>query len=807
MKKIILLLIGLILSVMVSPADYLCTFKLANFEQVSETQFEFDLQLHNKGTQAFGLDAAQTKILLNADMFRGLSPNGARSLTCVSSDLKGDYGGDGVNPPTLAQMMTVTLNNGFLVFVTTELPFVWPKIDVVQPGSYVKLARIKVLFSTGAGPASQWRNQPFAEVEHGVMFDPLAGHHTVTRVNVYDATSEPGVVYKDTEPTSGTPDYSVVPMAAVENLPAQEVLASACFSGIGDHSLASLWNSSTSSTIAGYHQVPSASQRVLIKGNCAVSENWSHSAQLQIARDATLTVKDRLAVPALKVSPNGRLVVEPTKALVVSDAIVNDGTLVIQSSESGTGVYIAPPTTSGAGELEVQQYLTGANDGEVPRGRMWYIAPPLTGATSAVVDAAGMTKLWYYNEPANGYTEITDNATILNSGTGYVVRLATTSTVKFTGTTPVTNAVTIPLSYTSGNSKRGYTLVGNPYTSYLDWTSVETSADVLPTIWIRSFSGRSMGFDTYNRALNLGVSNNGNRVSRYIAPMQAFWVEATAAASITMKPEHRTEKDLVYSDNRLKVKSMPAENLESQKSISMPAENQGSQKTISMPADSLQYVKIKLTGSKGSDETILAFTSEASDAIERLDSKKMRDSEAPIEIFSMVQDIPVAINSMTSRELNKHYPLQVQSREAGELVVTIDDVQLADTQEQVYLYDAARGTELNLNTEGSATIYWEAADESDRLSIIFKTRDQTTDITTSNQADWSVRSIAKGKLRTMGEAGSSAQVSLYSLSGIQLETRELKTPGTITHTLPSGYYIVTIVTDAGKITTQKLNIY
>lgn len=781
MRKLTLLIIGLSLSVVLYSADYSCTFKLANFEQVSETQFEFDLQLHNKGTLPFGLDAAQTKILLNADIFRGLSPNGARALTCISTDLKGDYGGDGMNTPTIAQMMSVTLNNGFLVFVTNELPFVWPKIDVIQPGSYLKLARIKVLFTTGSGPASLWRNQPFAEVEHGVMFDPLAGQHTVTRVNVFDATSEPGVVYKDTEPTSGSPDYSVMPMDPVGNLPAQEVLASACFSGTGDHTSTGLWNSSTSSAISGYNQFPSASQRVLIKGNCTVSESWSHSAQLKITRDAILTVKERLAAPALKISSNGRLVVEPTKSLVVSDAVENDGTIVIQSTETGTGVYMAPATTSGTGKLEVQQYLTGTNNGEVPRGRMWYIAPPLAGTTSAVVDAAGMTRLWYYSEPANAYTEITDNSTVMEPGKGYVVRLATNSTLKFIGSTPVINAVTIPLSYTSDNSKRGFTLVGNPYTSYLDWAMVETSSEVLPTIWLRSFSGTSMGFDTYNRALNLGVSNNGNRVSNYLAPMQAFWIETSAAASVTMKPEHRTEKDLVYTDNRLKAKSMHA--------------------------DSLQYIKIEITGSKGSDETILAFTREASDAIERLDSKKMRDSEAQVELFSMVNNIPLAINCLESRQYDKQYPLQVQCRESGELLVSIDNLRLTDSQEKIYLYDSARGTFFDLTEDQTASIYWENTDAPDRLSIVFKTSDQITDVADDNRSVWKVTPMSKGKLHVMGEDGSSAKLTLYTLSGIILETTDFKGPGIISHSLPAGCYLVTILTNGGKHTTQKLYIF
>lgn len=777
MKKqfLFILMVGMAINSMAS--DFLCTFKLANFEQINETQFEFDLQLHNRGTNAFGLDAAQTKILLNADMFRGLSPNGARALTCVSTDLKGDYGGDGINPPTLAQMMTVTLNNGFLVFVTTELPFVWPKIDLIQPNSYLKLARIRVLFTTGVGPVSLWKNQPFAEVEHGVMFDPLAGQHTVTRVNVYDATSEPGVVYKDTETTSGTPNYSVVPMDPVENLPVQEKLASFCFAGTGNRSNSALWNNSTSSSIAGYRQLPATNQRAIISGDCSVTDEWSHNSLLSLAKGAHLRVKNTTTLDSLKVNETASVLIEETKALVINDLLVNDGQLVVQSSTTGTGVFIAPQSLSGTGKVEVQQYLSGGNNGIIPTGRSWYVSSPLTGSTSSVFDAAGISRLWSYNELDNDFTEITDNTTSLTAGSGYKIQAESFTVLKFSEGSLTTGVVSVPLTYTASNSKKGFNLVGNPYTAYLNWHAMNADGGVSPTFWIRGASG----YDTYNRSLKMGVSSNRHHVSQFIAPMQAFWVETTATSQLTFRPEYRSQKDTVSSDNQLKAKATDQNEVE--------------------------FIMLKLAGSLGVDESIIAFSDSADNGLDKFDSKKMRENDVPIELYSDLEGVSLAINTFKNKQLNTLYPLHIKSTIAGTLHVSLGVSQLKDANDQVFIYDSQSGSAFNISDESMYSFYWAPEDASDRIGILIKNSDFSTELQHNALDHIKIRSIGIGKIQLSGLVSEKVKMNIYSLTGVQLFENECSTISVINHGLVSGYYIVALKSTNGNETFSKLFIY
>src|ERR1035437_4558247 len=253
-------------------AVYSSNFKLTNFKQVDETSFTFDLELHNTGDVAFGVDAAQCKIVYNQSIYGAESANivQVRAVSPLSTDLVGWYGGDGVNAPTLlSQRMTVTGNSGFIVFVINALPNVdFSEIDLFLPGGYKKLATIKVFFTTGLGP--NIRNHPFEEVLHSLSLDANLINHTVNRVNVYDAVSTPGTVYK----RGLIPDFTQMPQPTIENLPsssANRLLSKYCFSGVGDYADVTRWNNATSTDITGYHVAPSGTSNVIIDGDGTIS--------------------------------------------------------------------------------------------------------------------------------------------------------------------------------------------------------------------------------------------------------------------------------------------------------------------------------------------------------------------------------------------------------------------------------------------------------------------------------------------------------------------------------------------------------
>lgn len=501
----------------------------------------------------------------------------------------------------------------------------------------------------------------------------------------------------------------------------------------------------------------------------------------------SLTVNTRLTCASLEVDAGSTLTVSAGKQLTVSTALTNNGTLNLLSDATGTATILTPSTLSGSGSYNVQQYLTGAlNSGTgFPNGRFWYVATPVSGVKSDVFDAAtDANKLWYYTESAHGYTEITDNTTDLAVGTGYVARLgAANNTVNFSGTGLYTGDKTINLTYNSGNAKSGFNLIGNPYPSFLDWNAVTLTADVMPTIWIRSFSGSAMGFDTYNSATGAGVSSNGNNVTRYIAPMQAFWVEVNASSTISVTNAMRYTQDQTTNGNKLKA----------------PSVNTTAQ----------QLLRLQVTNGANSDEAIIAFNANALDAYDRYDSHKMLNDEVSIpEIYTYAGDHQLAINCMNSMILNKEYALGFSTAETNTFEIKATEINNFDTGTKAILKDKLLNQETEL-TVGTAYFFAsDAATGSDRFSIIFRAAGDVTGVDADKEQNILVYRNGNDRITVVCNAvlDNSSSVSVYNAVGQKLTRQKLTGATTVINAaFTPGVYMV-VVNNAGKQQTSKMVI-
>ena len=91
--------------------------------------------------------------------------------------------------------------------------------------------------------------------------------------------------------------------------------------------------------------------------------------------------------------------------------------------------------------------------------------------------------------------------------------------------------ISVPLSYTNkGDSSDGYTLIGNPYPSTIDWNSpfIDKTKLLNLTIYILKKNGT---FATYNGTLG---TNNG---TQYILPGQGFFVKSKPAGGAVLFTE------------------------------------------------------------------------------------------------------------------------------------------------------------------------------------------------------------------------------------------------------------------------------
>ncbi len=530
-------------------------------------------------------------------------------------------------------------------------------------------------------------------------------------------------------------------------------------------------------------------------GSSAVINNGTSNTMTNLTIDnATgVNLNNNLILSGTLTINSGKILnVNAGNQLTVSTALTNNGTLNLLSSASGTATILTPATISGSGTASVQQYLTGAlNSGTgYPNGRFWYVATPVTEVKSDVFNAAATAnKLWYYTESAHGYTEITVNTTDLTVGTGYVARLGADATINFSGTGLYTGDKTISLTYNSGNAKSGFNLIGNPYPSFLDWQQVQDwhanpyTSPINPTIWVRSFSGTAMGFDTYNASLETGVSSNGNTVTQYIAPLQAFWVETSASSSITLTNTMRYAQDQTASGNKLKA----------------PAVNAATQ----------QLLRLQVSNSTNSDESIIAFNANASDAYDRYDSHKMLNDEVSIpEIYTYAGDHQLAINCMNSIIFNKEYALGFSAAETNNFEIKATEINNFDTGTKVILKDKLLNQETELTVGTTYSFASDAATTSDRFSIIFRAAGDVTGVDADKEQNILVYRNGNNQITVVCNAAldNSSSVSVYNAVGQKLTRQKLTGATTVINAaFTPGVYVV-MVNNAGKQQISKMAI-
>jgi len=350
------------------------------------------------------------------------------------------------------------------------------------------------------------------------------------------------------------------------------------------------------------------------------------------------------------------------------------------------------------GTTTVQQALTGAGT-TTPNGRFWYVASPLTGATSSTFAAAGTNRLWYYNETVHTYSEITNNTTTLSKGTGYVARLGANQTVSFTGTLTSGTVSITPSRTGTLDTKRGYNLIGNPYLSYLDWNTAYTStSNMLSTIWYRTVNASgTLLFDTYS-ALGVGTNNNGfGAVTGYIPPMQAFWVKVDGDGNTGA---------LTFTN-------------------SMRSHQTGSLKEN----NALPVIRLAVSNGTNSDEIVAVFADSASNGYDKFDSPKMSNNNVHVpELYMQADSEKVAINGLRTFTGNDSIAVGFHAFEKGTFAVSLHEFSGLDGYTAV-LFDNVTKKSTDLSTGDEYSFVADSSDNASRFTLVLKSGTETTGIT------------------------------------------------------------------------------
>ncbi len=294
---------------------------------------------------------------------------------------------------------------------------------------------------------------------------------------------------------------------------------------------------------------------------------------LTIDNSSGVTLNTNFTISNNLVINSGKLfAVAAGKALTVTGTITNSGGasgFILKSDTTGTASLLH---NTNAVPATVQRYISGAVEN-------WhFLSSPV--ADQDITENQGTSNSWLpsgsysngtgydlylWNEPNSSWiTKLNPIWNTLNPGTNFVVGRgyiysveAANPTKKFVGTL---NNGTINYALTAGSSLcclNGFNLVGNPYPSSVDWSAASgwARADLVSSgggkdMWIWNASANNYG--VFNSADADGVGTN--LVSRYIAPMQAYFVRTATSSTLGM-------------DNTLRVHSSASWFKESQQDV------------------------------------------------------------------------------------------------------------------------------------------------------------------------------------------------------------------------------------------------
>ncbi|MCO5266737.1 MAG: T9SS type A sorting domain-containing protein, partial [Lentimicrobium sp.] len=260
-----------------------------------------------------------------------------------------------------------------------------------------------------------------------------------------------------------------------------------------------------------------------------------------------VTLEDDLEVEDLTIESGNTLHISGLSDLTVNGTLTNNagtGGLLLQSDGAATGSLIHHTANVPA---TVQLYLTGAAEA-------WHLlsSPVENQAVSGDFTPSGTYgdgtgyDLYAWDEPTETWLNQktgSNNITSFVPAKGYLAAYQSVGLIKsFTGT--LNEGIYLPAVSASGtgNYKRA-NLLGNPYPSSIDWKSV-TGLDKSA---LEGYENGGVSFYVWNEAAsNYGVYNDAsagdagtNGTSRYIAPMQGFFVIAAQAGEFGMDNDAR----------------------------------------------------------------------------------------------------------------------------------------------------------------------------------------------------------------------------------------------------------------------------
>ena len=409
----------------------------------------------------------------------------------------------------------------------------------------------------------------------------------------------------------------------------------------------------------------------------------------------------------LTIDIGANLQISPTGSLTVCADITNNAGnsgLVLKSDATGTGSLICSTVDVPA---TIERFLAGT--------QYHYISSPITSATTAGIGIqGGINGVQFYQWDANATwlgLGATPPATIdyLPWGTAYSGTLSVgkgyayyyyESTLNFAGNINVGDySLTLYKSSSGVDADQGWNLIGNPYSSAIDW---DLTAAGLPNTGQNKVEGAVYLFD--------GDGTGANTNYRYYVPADpgtggTYGVgssDATRYIPVGQGFFIRTRKDGLTADINVSQRVHNTQSFYKKNNEIHP-----------------DLLRITAEGNGKSDEMTIRFIKNATDSIDaKYDARKLIPANQNIpQIYSITADnIKSAINSMP--ELVKNYDVSLGFIcVAGTYTFNVKELNFDNTK--IYLEDLETKTIILLSNETVYKFYHNGGVNENRFILHF----------------------------------------------------------------------------------------
>jgi hypothetical protein len=417
--------------------------------------------------------------------------------------------------------------------------------------------------------------------------------------------------------------------------------------------------------------------------------NYLNGFALNRTSSGTMNLANNLQLASLTIT-NGEFIINASKQLTVNGVLTNNGIFTLNNA--ATLVQGASSTLAGSGTYNIKQTVTGSG-GSSPNGRFWYLGSPLSNGSSTAL-LSNSNQLWQWNEGGGGntigYATVSSGQT-LTQGKSYVLRSGQNETINFSGTGLSNGTVTVPNLTRTGTSQqfRGCHLVSNPYPSYLDWDAV-TKTNVSTTMYVRTASGTNYNIlETYNSFNGQGTSISGPAMTKYIAPMQGFWVKVEADGQTGSLSMSNTSRSHQTSGSGLRSSA------------------------IDFPA----YLRFNMIDGQNKDQVILLMSPDAAMTLDAFDSEKMSASGFA-QFYSTVNAKKLVINGMKNVKAKTSVPLTLDMPTSKSYTFQAEEFNIEDGL--ILLEDKQEGVIQDLTINPMYSFFGNAGTNTTRFVVHFQ---------------------------------------------------------------------------------------